>query len=104
MSIETYVADNITDSTDESSLRDTSQWHNPMSIGHTIYRGAETMNILLIEDDQDTAEYASNGLTQAGHVVNVVHDGKEGMVHCMHTDYDVLIVDRMLPGWTVFRF
>ena len=98
MSTETYVADNITDSTDESSLRDTSQWHNPMSIGHTIYRGAETMNILLIEDDQDTAEYASNGLTQAGHVVNVVHDGKEGMVHCMHTDYDVLIVDRMLPG------
>ncbi len=56
------------------------------------------LNILLIEDDVETSEYASNGLSQAGHVVNAVGNGKEGLVHCLDTDYDLLIVDRMLPG------
>lgn len=56
------------------------------------------MNILLIEDDKETAEYTANGLTQAGHVVDVVDNGKEGLIHCMESNYDVLIVDRMLPG------
>lgn len=56
------------------------------------------MNILLVEDDKETAEYATKGLTQAGHIVNAVENGKEGLVHCMETDYDVLVVDRMLPG------
>jgi len=56
------------------------------------------LNILLIEDDKETAEYTANGLTQAGHVVDVVENGKEGLIHCMETDYDVLVVDRMLPG------
>jgi len=56
------------------------------------------LNILLIEDDKETAEYTANGLTQAGHIVDVVENGKEGLVHCMETNYDVLIVDRMLPG------
>lgn len=62
-----------------------------------IYR-AEILHILLIEDDPETSDYAVKGLTQAGHVVNAVADGKEGMVHCLHSDYDLLIVDRMLPG------
>jgi len=57
-----------------------------------------SLNILLIEDDAETSEYATNGLSQAGHVVNAVADGKEGLVHCLDTDYDLLIVDRMLPG------
>jgi len=56
------------------------------------------LKILLVEDDKETSEYAVNGLTQAGHVVNPVADGKEGLVHCLDTEYDLLIVDRMLPG------
>ena len=75
------------------------QWHN--SAAACVIndcRGIEILNILLIEDDTETAEYAANGLTQAGHVVDVLHNGKEGLVHCMHSEYDVLIVDRMLPG------
>ena len=40
-----------------------------------------SLNILLIEDDAETSEYATNGLSQAGHVVNAVADGKEGLVH-----------------------
>ena len=56
------------------------------------------MHILLIEDDAQTAEYAAKGLKEAGHVVDVLHDGKQGMIQSLQTDYDVLIVDRMLPG------
>lgn len=56
------------------------------------------MHILLVEDDKSTAEYAANGLTQAGHVVDVLEDGKEALIQCMQTQYDVLVVDRMLPG------
>lgn len=56
------------------------------------------MHILLVEDDLESAAYASKGFTEAGHVVDVLHDGKEGMVQCLQTEYDVLVVDRMLPG------
>lgn len=56
------------------------------------------MHILLVEDDARTAEYASKGLTEAGHVVDVLENGREAMAQCMQTDYDVLVVDRMLPG------
>ena len=82
----------------ESGRSEASQWHNPVTSALDDFRGNEILNILLIEDDTETAEYAANGLTQAGHVVDVLHDGKEGLVHCMHSEYDVLIVDRMLPG------
>lgn len=56
------------------------------------------MHILLVEDDSSTAEYAANGLTQAGHVVDVLENGKEALIQCMQTQYDVLVVDRMMPG------
>jgi len=56
------------------------------------------VHILLVEDDLESAAYASKGFTEAGHVVDVLHDGKEGMVQCLQTEYDVLVVDRMLPG------
>lgn len=56
------------------------------------------MHILLVEDDSSTAEYAANGLTQAGHVVDVLANGKEALIQCMQTQYDVLVVDRMMPG------
>ena len=76
----------------------TSNPDDESSKSHSIYRGADQLNILLVEDDADTAEYAANGMTQAGHVVTAVENGKEGLVHCMDTEYDVLIIDRMLPG------
>ncbi len=56
------------------------------------------MHILLVEDDQRTAEYAAKGLTEAGHVVDTLDNGREAMAQCMQTEYEVLVVDRMLPG------
>lgn len=55
------------------------------------------MKVLVIEDDQETAEYVSNGLDQEGHTVAVAADGRKGLLAALDEDFDVLIVDRMLP-------
>lgn len=56
------------------------------------------MRILLIEDDEETGEYVSRGLKEAGHVVESARDGKDGLFRAADGAFDVLIVDRMLPG------
>ena len=56
------------------------------------------MRILLIEDDDRTGDYVSQGFLEAGHVCDVLADGRDGLFHAMRETYDVLIVDRMLPG------
>jgi two-component system OmpR family response regulator len=56
------------------------------------------MRVLLIEDDPDTAQYVINGLEEEGHTIDHSADGREGMTQAMGEAYDVLIVDRMLPG------
>ena len=56
------------------------------------------MRVLLIEDDPDTAQYVINGLEEEGHTIDHSADGREGMTQAMGENYDVLIVDRMLPG------
>ena len=56
------------------------------------------MRILLVEDDKATAEYTSKGLSQAGHIVDSFDNGKHAMVQCMQSQYDVFVLDRMLPG------
>ena len=56
------------------------------------------MRLLVIEDDAKTGEYVSRGLTEEGHVCDVLKDGQDGLFHAMREPYDVLIVDRMVPG------
>ena len=56
------------------------------------------MKLLVIEDDSDTADYVSRGLTQHGHLVDRAPDGRDGLLMAGAGGYDVLIVDRMLPG------
>ncbi len=56
------------------------------------------MRILVIEDDRDAAGFMAKGLRESGHVVDLVHDGRDGLVTAQTNDYDVLVVDRMLPG------
>jgi two-component system OmpR family response regulator len=56
------------------------------------------MKIWLIEDDEETAAYVLNGLSEAGHLGEHCPDGRDGLVMATTEDYDVLIVDRMLPG------
>jgi two-component system, OmpR family, response regulator len=56
------------------------------------------LKVLLIEDDDDTAAYVANGLTEQGHTVDRAQNGRDGMFLAGDGGYEVLIVDRMLPG------
>ncbi|MDT8856010.1 response regulator transcription factor [Paracoccaceae bacterium Fryx2] len=56
------------------------------------------MKILVIEDDPATADYISRGLREEGHAVDLLGDGPSGVAQAMVGAYDVLVVDRMLPG------
>ena len=56
------------------------------------------MRVLVIEDDKDVASFIRNGLVQAGYNVDHADNGKDGLFLATTEDYDVLVVDRMLPG------
>ncbi len=56
------------------------------------------MRVLLIEDDPDTAAYVIKGLEEEGHIIDHMADGRDGIAQAMAEDYEVLIIDRMLPG------
>ena len=56
------------------------------------------MRILMIEDDTATSDYAARGLSQAGHVCDVLADGSDGLFQATRETYDVIVADRMLPG------
>lgn len=57
----------------------------------------ESMRLLIIEDDTNAAEYIVRAFREVGHVADHVADGEEGLAMALEGDYDVLIVDRMLP-------
>jgi two-component system OmpR family response regulator len=56
------------------------------------------MRVLVIEDDNDVAAYLGKALREVGAVVDHAVDGKEGLLLAATEPYDVLVVDRMLPG------
>jgi two-component system OmpR family response regulator len=56
------------------------------------------LKILLIEDDAETAAYVARGLREHGHSVDMSGDGRDGLALATGEGYDLLIVDRMLPG------
>ncbi len=55
------------------------------------------MKILLVEDDRQAATYLMQALDEAGHVTHHAGDGETGYAMASSMDYDVLIIDRMLP-------
>jgi len=55
------------------------------------------MRILIIEDDREAAAYLVKALAEAGHVADHAADGEAGLAMGLDGDYDVLVVDRMLP-------
>jgi two-component system OmpR family response regulator len=56
------------------------------------------MRCLVVEDEEDTARYIRNGLKEAGHTATVVGDGATGLDLATNEPWDVIILDRMLPG------
>lgn len=56
------------------------------------------MKILLVEDEPHIAQNIKKGLEIKSYVVDVVHEGQEGLDFALAEDYDVIILDWMLPG------
>lgn len=64
------------------------------------------MKILIIEDEKKTGDYLKQGLSEAGFVTDLARDGIDGMHLAMTDDYDLVILDVMLPGidgWQVLQ-
>jgi len=55
------------------------------------------MQILIIEDDTQTAKFIQKGLQESGYVVDHAADGEAGLQQAMSSEYDALVIDRMLP-------
>lgn len=64
------------------------------------------MRILLVEDEKKVASFIKKGLEEEFYSVDVAHDGKEGLQLAMVEEYDLIILDIMLPvkdGFTVLK-
>jgi two-component system copper resistance phosphate regulon response regulator CusR len=62
------------------------------------------MRILIIEDEKKTASFLHKGLSESGYVVDTSGDGDEGLLLALDIDYDLIILDVMLPerdGWSI---
>lgn len=58
----------------------------------------DIMRILLLEDDKQLGPWICNGLREEGHVVDHFADGKDALIAAMGQEYDLLILDRMVPS------
>ena len=61
-------------------------------------RDKRAMKLLIVEDEPKTAEYLHKGLTEQGCAVDVAHNGIDGQHLALVHDYDVIVLDAMLPG------
>ncbi|OAT45549.1 copper-sensing two-component system response regulator [Proteus hauseri ATCC 700826] len=64
------------------------------------------MKILLIEDHQKTASWVKKGLEEAGYTIDTISDGRDGLYLALENDYDLVILDIMLPGmdgWNILK-
>ncbi|CAB3792257.1 Transcriptional activator protein CzcR [Paraburkholderia caffeinitolerans] len=64
------------------------------------------MRILIVEDELKTGKYLQKGLSEAGYVVDWVADGVSGLHRASTEDYDLIVLDVMLPGrdgWSVIE-
>jgi DNA-binding response OmpR family regulator len=63
----------------------------------------EFMRILLVEDEKKVASFVEKGLREDGYSVDVAHDGNDGSMKAHVHEYDLLILDVMLPGKTGYE-
>jgi two-component system, OmpR family, response regulator len=56
------------------------------------------MKILVVEDDRDVGAFVKRALSEAGHAVDLAFDGRDGLMLAVGETYDVMVLDRMLPG------
>ncbi|MEL6605575.1 MAG: response regulator transcription factor [Cyanobacteria bacterium J06614_10] len=56
------------------------------------------MRVLVVEDDAGISRFIHQGLNEAGYAVDLAADGKEGIGYAIATEYDVIVLDVLLPG------
>jgi DNA-binding response OmpR family regulator len=61
------------------------------------------MRILVVEDDKKVASFLEKGLREEGYSVDVAHDGDDGSFKANVYDYDLAVLDVMLPGKTGYE-
>ena len=61
------------------------------------------MRVLVIEDDRKVASFIQAGLAQEGHAVDVLNDGIDAGAQALSIDYDIVVLDLMLPGRSGFQ-
>jgi two-component system copper resistance phosphate regulon response regulator CusR len=64
------------------------------------------MKLLIVEDETRAGDYLQQGLTEAGFAVDIARNGVDGMHAALTGDYDLVILDVMLPGldgWNVLQ-
>lgn len=61
------------------------------------------MRVLIVEDDKGTSRFIKKGLTEEGFVVESVFDGEEGLFMATHQQFDLIILDIMLPEMNGFE-
>ena len=55
------------------------------------------MRVLVVEDEPGVAQFIRQGLTEAGYAVDVAREGREGLEYTFAAEYDVIVLDIMLP-------
>jgi two-component system, OmpR family, copper resistance phosphate regulon response regulator CusR len=71
-----------------------------------ITRRNDPLKLLIVEDEPKTGEYLKQGLAEAGFVVDLARDGLDGLHLAMAGDYDLAVLDVMLPGmdgWQILK-
>jgi two-component system, OmpR family, copper resistance phosphate regulon response regulator CusR len=83
------------------------RYSNIFGNGAAIGQHKDTIvRILVIEDEPKAGEYMRNGLTEAGYVVDVADNGRDGLHMAQELHYDLILLDVMMPemdGWEVMK-
>jgi CheY-like chemotaxis protein len=56
-----------------------------------------SMRILIVEDEKKVASFIGKGLQEEGYAVDMLHDGESGAMQAVDVDYDLVVLDLMLP-------
>ena len=70
---------------------------------HTIYIGYTMKNLLLIDDDKELVSLLDKNLTSEGFIVETAYDGEEGLNKFLIKDYDLIILDGVMPRMSGFE-
>lgn len=68
-----------------------------------LYTGGDFMQILIIEDEKRLADALGQIMQEARYQADIVYDGRDGLAYASSGDYDVIVLDVMLPGMDGFE-